>query len=193
MCDAQNVTTSGFHIPVPHITSEVMIDGVLSKGEWQTAKLINVPGVANLYFQESAEFLYIAIEYTSAPSGMVDLYLSPEKGEIHDFHASAKLGERTLRENSDSGWVWWNNNGWIANVSRVDLFEQRTFMPTRVREYQIRRTRFPSSTWRVRFELTTMSTKNETQPVTVFPQNTTGRSTAGWLELNLAGSKDHSK
>src|SRR5258708_35116170 len=84
-----------FHILVPHTASAVMIDGVLSKDEWQDAKRVEIPDVATFYFQQSAESVYIAVEYTKQPSGIVDLYL----GEIYDFHASAKLGERKLHAN----------------------------------------------------------------------------------------------
>ncbi len=174
-----------FHILVPHAASAVMIDGVLSKEEWQDAKRVEVPDVATLYFQQSDEFVYIAVEYTKPPSGIVDLYLSPAEGEIYDLHASAKLGERKLREDRYSDWAWWNNRDWTANVSRVDSFEKRTFLPAPVREYQIRRSRFPFVSWRLRFELTAMTANSQTQAITIFPQSTTDKSTAGWLVLDL--------
>lgn len=178
-------TASDLRVRVPHSASAVMIDGVLSTNEWQNAARVEVPGVANLYFQQSTEFVYIAVEYTSGPSGIVDLYLSPTEGEIYDLHASAKLGERQLHLNAYSDWAWWNNRDWIANVSRVESFEKRTFLPAPVHEYQIRRARFPSVTWRLRFELTTMTANSEVQAITIFPQATTDKSTAGWLVLDL--------
>jgi hypothetical protein len=46
-----------------------------------------------LYFQQSAAFVYIAVKYTTSPSGTVDLYLASGEGEICDLHASAKLGD----------------------------------------------------------------------------------------------------
>ena len=173
------------HIHVPHTPSAVMIDGVLSKGEWQKAARVDVPGIAELYFQRSPEFVYIAVEYTHAPSGIVDLYLSPAEGEIYNLHASAKLGERQMRNGSFPDWIWWNNRDWVANVSRVDSFEKHTFLPAPVREYQIRLARFTSVAWRMRFELTAMGANNEMGAVTVFPQGTATNSTAGWLVLDL--------
>jgi len=83
--------SSDFRIRVPHTASAVMIDGVLSKDEWQNAERVEVRGIATLYFQRSAEFVYIAVEYTEQPSGIVDLYLSPAEGEIYDLHASANI------------------------------------------------------------------------------------------------------
>jgi len=173
------------HIRVPQTSCAVMVDGLFSEGEWQQAVTVDVPGSAKLYFQRSADFVYIAVQYTNSPSGIVDLYLSPQEGEIFDLHASAKLGERRLRGKTFPEWSWWNNRGWTANISHVDSFEKRTFLPAPIREYQIRSTRFSSSTWRVRFELTAMGANNETQATAIFPQGTTDDSTAGWLQLNL--------
>jgi len=180
-----DATASDLRILVLHVASAVMIDGVLSKNEWQSAKRVEVPGVATLYFQQSDECVYIAVEYTSSPSGIVDLYVSPAEGQVYDLHASAKLGERKLRVNTYSDWTWWNNRDWTANVSRVNSFEKRTFLPTRIREYQIRRVRFPSVTWRLRFELTGMKANNETQEITIYPEGTSDKSTAGWLVLDF--------
>lgn len=176
---------TGRNIKVPQNSPGVMIDGVLSEGEWQDAAHVEVPNTADLYFQESSEFVYIAVKYTNSPSGIVDLYLSPQGLEVYDLHASAKLGERQLQGKKYSDWTWWNNHGWTANISRVDSFDKRTFLPTQVREYQIQRSRFGSHAWRLRFELTAMKANNDTQSVTVFPPGTTDTSTAGWLVLTL--------
>jgi hypothetical protein len=173
------------HIRVPQTSSAVMIDGVFSEGEWQHAASVDVPGIARLYFQRSADFVYIAVQYTKSPSGMVDLYVSPREGEIFDLHASAKLGERQLRSHAFPDWSWWNNRDWTANISHVDSFEKPTFLPTPIREYQIRYSRFGSNAWRVRFELTAMGVNNEIQAHAIFPQETAENSTTRWLQLNL--------
>jgi hypothetical protein len=163
----------------------MMIDGSLSPGEWTDSRQIDLPGVGSLRVQQVGDFVYIAVEYSSAPSGIVDLYLSPKEGEIYDLHASAKLGERQLRGNSFPEWSWWNNRDWIANISRPDSFENRTFLPTPVREFQIRRSRFGSAVWRVRFELAAMGRTNQILSTSIFPAETSDRSSAGWLQLDL--------
>jgi hypothetical protein len=175
----------GLHVKAPRTSSSVMIDGRLSAGEWRQASRISVPGVAELYFQQAGDFVYIAVRYTDAPSGMVDLYLSSKEGEIYDLHASAKLGERQLHGTAFPDWEWWNNRDWIANVSRADSFEKRTFLPTPVREFQIRRSRFSSTPWHLRFDLTAMARTNETLSTAIFPAGTADRSTQGWLQLDL--------
>ena len=181
----QAVGPNDLHIRVPQTSSAVMIDGVFSQREWQHAVSVDVPGTAKLYFQRSADFVYIAVQYTNSPSGIVDLYVSPREGEVFDLHASAKLGERQLRGNTFPDWNWWNNRDWTANISHVDSFEKRTFLPAPICEYQIRYSRFGSSVWRARFELTAMGANNETQAQAVFPRGTASNSTTGWLQLNL--------
>jgi hypothetical protein len=172
-------------IRAPRVSSEVMIDGVLAEAEWQNSDRVEVPGIAELYFQRSSDLLYVAVKYTKTPSGIVDLYLSSRDGEIYDLHASAKLGERQLQANTFSAWSWWNNHDWTANVSRVDSFEKRTFLRAPIREYQIHLARFPSSAWRLRFELTATGAKNQTLSRAVFPSGTTDKSTIGWLRLDV--------
>src|SRR5260370_17183591 len=81
-----DATASDLRILVLHVASAVMIDGVLSKNEWQSAKRVEVPGVATLYFQQSDECVYIAVEYTNSPSSIIDLYLSPPTRHVYDLH-----------------------------------------------------------------------------------------------------------
>lgn len=161
-----------------------MVDGVFSKGEWDGAARLSLRN-AQLYVQQSSEFVYLAIEYARGSSGIVDLYLSPRPGEIYDLHASAKLGERRLQSAGFPDWIWWNNRDWTANVSRVDSFEKRSFLATPIREFQIRRSRFPGNSWRIRLQLTMMDATNNTQSITVFPANSTERNVSDWLRLDL--------
>jgi hypothetical protein len=186
----QLAATRDLFIQVPQSRTAVMVDGFFSEGEWKSAARIEVPNVAELYFQESSEFVYIAVRYKNAPSGIVDLYLSPGDGQIYDLHASAKLGERQLHGTTFSEWQWWNNHEWIANTSRVDSFDKRSFLPSPIREYQIRRSRFASDTWRLRFELTTMTTNNATQPVAIFPSASGAGRNGGEVRAG-AGDREH--
>ena len=162
-----------------------MIDGKLSPEEWKDAARIEVPAIANLYFKQVDGFVYISVEYTGSPSGIVDLYLAPGDGHIYDLHASAKLGERELQNGAWPDWTWWNNRDWVANVSRVDSWEKRTFLPESIREYQIRCSRFPGKHWRLRFELTSMTSSNQTGSISIFPPGTKESDPTGWLELDL--------
>jgi hypothetical protein len=71
----------------------------------------------------------------------------------------------------------------MANVSRVDSFEKRTFLPTKVREFQIRRSRFRGAEWKVMVEFLTPA---EPQwKVTPYPAGCSSTNTKGWLVLRL--------
>jgi hypothetical protein len=172
-------------VRAPRSSTIVMVDGKLSATEWKDAARVEVPEVATLYFKQAGGFVYIAVEYIKSPSGIVDLYLSPGDGHVYDLHASAKLGERELQQGKWPDWVWWNNRDWAANVSRVDSWDKRTFLPEPVREYQILRSRFPAKKWLLRFELTTITSSNENTSSVVFPPRTRDHDPTGWLELAL--------
>ena len=172
-------------IAAPPSETVVMVDGKISANEWRDATHVEVPGVADIMFKRAAGFVYIAVDYKNNASGIVDLYLAPGDGSVQDLHASAKLGERTLHGGAWPDWTWWNNRDWVANVSRVDSWEKRTFLPESVREYQIRRTRFPSKQWRLRFELTTMSDTGAVTHTTVFPEKTSDKDLVQWLILRV--------
>jgi hypothetical protein len=171
-------------VVVPQSPQVAMIDGKLSSREWEDAARIEVPGVARVYLKQAGGYVFLAVEYTAAPSGIVDLYLFPGDGQIYDLHASAKLGERTLHGQTWPEWTWWTNRDWVANVSRVNSWEERSFLPEPVREYQILRSRFPAERWRIRLELTPMKGK-EAQTATIFPDKSTDKDARNWLVLDL--------
>lgn len=161
----------------------VMIDGRLEKDEWADATVVDFPGLARLYGKKSTEYVWLAIEFTGAETGALDLYLAPGDGGIYDLHASAKLGERKLIGGKWPDWTWWNNTGWVANVSRVESFEKPSFLPANVREYQIQRSRFPAKEWKVRFEFLTPAEPD--WKTTPYPPGTTNTDPKGWLVLQL--------
>jgi len=173
---------------VQHLTAPrggpVMIDGRISAGEWRDASSL-VLGRARIWVKQTSDFVCIAVEFPPDTHGFADLIISPVSGQIIDLHASAKLGERTLGKQGWSGWNWWNNDGWTANVSRVDSFEQRTFLPETAREYQIRRSRFPGKNWRMMVELS-LEQKDGSYHAIALPANATEADPSGWIELTFS-------
>jgi hypothetical protein len=162
----------------------VMVDGKISSGEWDDAKRIDMPDGARLHFKQGDTYIYLCIELARGDSGFVDLYLSPGNTRVYDLHASAKLGQRVLTEGQWAEWSnWWNNKGWVANVSRVDSFDEKRFLPENVREFQIDRTSFPGREWRIMIEI---SLANGEKYTTIqFPANSDKVHTDRWLSLKL--------
>jgi hypothetical protein len=87
--------------------------------------------------KSSGEFVHVGVRFPEGRSGFTGLYVAAQGGGIYDLHASAKLGERQLQSGK---WPecsnWWNNRGRVANVSQMESFENRTFLPASVRESQ---------------------------------------------------------
>src|SRR5262249_6311121 len=156
-----------------------LLDGHVEKSEWNDAAVISLDDFARVYVKQSGEFVWLALELLKDKNGTLDLYLSTEDGAIYDLHCSAKLGERRLTASSwPQEWSWWNNRDWIANGSRFDSWERRRFLDEPSREFQIRKSRFPGTRWKLMFDVMTPS---EAQwKTTRFPHNTSNTDSTNW-------------
>ncbi len=166
-----------------------MIDGKLTPGEWDDAAQFLLGNLARVYVQQSHDYVWLAVECLTCDMFALDFYVQPADGSLYDLHSSAKIGERKFQGNSwPEPWTWWNNEGWTANWSRVDSFEQRTFMPQRFREYQISRQRFAGETWRVMFELQLPAEPN--WQTFAFPEGARNNSSQHWMSFQLHKGED---
>jgi hypothetical protein len=163
----------------------VMLDGKIESGEWSDATEVQMPNNGKLYLKRSNEFLYVAVQLPASRSGFTDLYLASEDGAIDDLHASAKLGERRLENGKWPEWTnWWNNQDWVANVSRVESFQKRTFLPATVREYQIRSSHFRGSRLCLRLEMSLESRGGKYELVR-FPASASDSDLQNWLRVDF--------
>jgi hypothetical protein len=110
-----------------------LADGRLEPGEWTDARELAAAPDARLYLKHDDQFL----------------------AEYLNLHASAKLGERRGRGGAWPEWVWWNNEGWAANLTRAESFEARRFLPDTVKEFQIRLRRLPGREFALSLDLET--------------------------------------
>lgn len=163
----------------------VMVDGNIEPGEWSDAAEVKMPNDARLYLKVAGEFVYVAVQFPASGSGFTDLYIAPAGGSLYDLHASAKLGERQLHNHQWPEWNnWWNNQGWVANVSRVDSFEKRTFLTANAREYQIKRARFPGREWRLMLDMS-LESKEGRYTVVRFPTSASDSNPEKWLRVQI--------
>ena len=170
------------HVPTG---KPVMVDGKIWPGEWSDAAEAEVPGGARLYIKTSGDFVYVAVQFPAGRSGFTDIYITSEDGGIYDLHASAKLGERRLDGGKWPEWSnWWNNRGWVANVSQVDSFEKRTFVPAGVREYQIERSRFVGREGRLMLDMS-MESQGGKYTVVRFPASASDSNREKWLRVQF--------
>lgn len=170
------------HVPTG---KPAMVDGKIGPEEWSDAAEAEMPGGGRLYIKTSGDFVYMAVQFPAGRSGFTDIYIAPEDGAIHDLHASAKLGERQFEGGKWPEWSrWWNNRGWVANVSQVESFEKRTFVPAGVREYQIERSRFVGRKWRLMVGIS-MESQDGKYTVVRFPVQASDSNPEKWLRVHF--------
>lgn len=166
----------------------VMIDGKYDAAAWRDAAAVDMGQGAAMHIKTTGAFVLIAIALPDSETGFTDLYLAPGDGTLLDLHASAKLGER---QRQPGGWpefeTWWNNDRWVANVSRVDSFEKRTFLPQHVREYQILRSRFPAREWKLAVDMSIFV--NGEYHVVRYPRTATDSTTDAWVTIRFATAR----
>ena len=162
----------------------VMVDGKVSPGEWTDASRMEMPQGAHLYLKQADGYVYLCVELPAGESGFVDLYLSPGDTRIYDLHASAKLGQRLVSDGPPTEWKnWWNNEGWVANVSRVDSFDQKRFLPENVREFQLDSSSFSGQEWRIMVEVSLA--RGEEYTTFRFPEKADKSRPEGWIPIRL--------
>lgn len=179
----------------------VLTDGVFSPGEWDDALRIQIRPDLQLLLKKSADFVFIGFKYTPFTLSVVDLFISPDGQAVHHLHVSAQLGERLLAGPSvaggDTEFVWGDTHDWYANEIRWDAgkvqaltkagkgageAQQAALYHYDGFEFQIRRSKFPSDEWFVRFE--SPMPPDWSAPV-VFPAGTNRETVRGWLKLVL--------
>lgn len=137
--------------------SHVMIDGSYDS-EWSDAAVVVIQDSVRLYFKQTSEFVYIGIQPPAKGynGGWVDLYLADGGNQLHNLHASQKLGERKLIDGEWPDWnLWWTNQlRWVANYSKPIDVEAHGKKSTGYRnddmwEYQIRKDAFDGNSWKI--------------------------------------------
>jgi hypothetical protein len=179
----------------------ILTDGVFSPGEWDDALAIQVRPDLQLLLKKSADFVFIGLRYSPFTLSVVDLFISPDGQAVHHLHVSAQLGERRLACPSAAGdgaeFVWGDTHDWYANEIRWDAgkvqaltkagksageAQQAALYRYDGFEFQIRRLKFASDEWFVRFE--SPMPPDWAAPV-VFPAGTNRETVRGWLKLVL--------
>ena len=175
----------------------VMIDGVFSEGEWDDALMVDASEAVKLYLKQEKGHVFIGVRCIRLITPIVNLYIQPTGDEIYKLHTSAQIGEIVLgdSEEEDPPWVWGHNPDWYANEVRWDRglearlvaegvsegeARTRAIFPYDGFEFQIRASKFESSEWRIRIEV-----PSAFEVPFVFPPETEGHSTDGWLILSL--------
>lgn len=115
----------------------MLLDGRIETGEWDDAVAVALSPNDEMRVKRNGEYLLVAVRPSTPLVYGVNLYFTSGQ-QLLNLHASAKLGERVGTFDAWPDWRWWNNTAWVANVTRVDDFEKRTFLRDDAKEFQIR-------------------------------------------------------
>ena len=134
----------------------VLADGRMELGEWADARELAAGLGVRLYLKHDDQYLYLAVVRAESAFFGANLYLGvSQAADYLNLHASAKLGERRGRAGAWPDWTWWNNEGWTANLTRGESFEERRFLPDTAKEFQIRLRRLPGREFALSLDLET--------------------------------------
>jgi hypothetical protein len=83
-------------VVIPRVEARaVKLDGTFSPGEWDGAVRFRISRDIDLYLAADREALRIGLKYAT-PATSVDLFLTSDRREFLDLHASMRLGESRL-------------------------------------------------------------------------------------------------
>lgn len=181
--------------PILHANAAgpILMDGNCDDAAWQRAGVQDIGAGARLRVTASDDFVYICIEGPPESFTNVDLYIL-NGTSVYNLHASAALGERIR---SDDGWPayqWWNHHGWTANWlpylgRRVENGrEVARFAFAAGREFQIARSKFPSSEWRVMVDVHELATDTGMDGEARYPALAREDDPNSWARLVISGA-----
>jgi hypothetical protein len=152
----------------------VLIDGHLDPEEWRDAKAVDGGDSIVVMVKEYRGHVFLAIRCPFNWVAYTDLFVGLENGEFWNLHASSQLGERRIERAALGDTLprarWGFTEGWYANETRFDrdlaqsLVRQEpgrdrarmlldTTYPYDGFEFQLKRSRFPGKSYRLRVEL----------------------------------------
>lgn len=150
-------------IRVPAATSTpVLIDGEMATDEWADAREVVFGDSLRMYVKHRDGHVFLAIRQNTRTPRMMDVFIIPSDGKVHQVHASMSTGERVLEipfNDTVPGWDWNRHPDWTANDAEFDRSKPETlsFSDRLIErdgvEFQLRRTRFGGRQWRVRVEV----------------------------------------
>ncbi|MFC3714037.1 hypothetical protein ACFOMD_15805 [Sphingoaurantiacus capsulatus] len=164
--------------------ASMLMDGHCTDAAWTRAKGHDIGHGANLKIAADADFVWLCVTPPAESYATADLYLVDKAGAIHNLHASAQLGERVKGASGWPDYVWGNNVGWYGNpVAFSGAREGRVqFTPSKGRELQIARSKYPGDRWTLMLEVRALGAANTE---TVFPAGAKEDDTKTWVTVQL--------
>jgi len=200
-CDNNNIKDTGDFVKVPKASVRpVLINGIFAENEWDDAMEIQIGDNNALYLKEKHGHVFLGVKIVPFQLHSIELYISPDEDRIYHFHASAQIGEKLIK--SDSDWEdqqfrWGNSHGWYANEIRWDQFKRDSLLNSGVAdneaftrsmykfegfEFQILESKFETNKWKIRVEI--QGPPDYENPL-IYPSDSERKNRDSWMELKL--------
>lgn len=179
---------------------DILLDGIMSEGEWNDAFKVPLDNNINLFFKENDGFLYIAVNYNENVGMSINLYLSPADTIIYQFHISAQLVENILTpgmpDSLEPEWIMGKTSDWYANEIRWDYKKQKKIMDSlNMSQYEaFLETMFPGNAVEFQFKMSKFNSDSlkmkidgfggpEFKSLLEFPKDTQRKNLENWTTL----------
>jgi len=177
----------------PSPAGPILMDGNCDDAAWQRAGVQDIGAGARLRFAASADFVYVCIEAPPESFANADLYIF-DGTSVYNLHASAQLGERVKSEDGWPDYQWWNHHGWAANWlpyvgRRVENGRDvPRFRFAAGREFQIARSKFAGSEWRLMIDVHELATESGMNGEARYPALAREEDPQTWARLVIPGA-----
>jgi hypothetical protein len=179
----------------------VLIDGVVSEGEWDDAYSVVMDEHVSILFKKYRGHLFIALHYDYIIGPMTELNIAVDDTLIYQFHISAQLGEisyapGTPEESIGAMYRWGDTKDWYANEIRWDAGKRQYLIDSLGKdqnesivesmyfsngiEFQFKLSKFNSDNLKFRVQFFDLG--NWDNPY-IFPENTKVNEIENWTTL----------
>jgi hypothetical protein len=179
----------------------VLIDGIISEGEWDDAYSVVMAENINILFKKYRGHMFIAMHYDNIIGPMTDLNISVDDTLIYQFHISAQLGEivyapGTHEDSLVAMYRYGDTKDWYANEIRWDAGKRQYLMDSLGKtadesivetmyfsngtEFQFKLSKFNSNN--LKFRVKFIDFGNWDNPY-IFPENTKENEIENWTTL----------
>lgn len=179
-------------ITISRVDRVPLLDGRCAADEWHAATLIELQAKASVYLMHDTESLYVCAKGKPEDYTVIDLYIERAKtGSLHNLHASAQLGERTLTGNQWADFEWWQITDWggfwvpYAGEEETEDGTRTRFLKGSGRELRILRRKFEGDAWTMMIRLAAIAHPDDPQAKFVIPQKAVETNKATWARFEF--------
>ena len=179
----------------------VLIDGIISDGEWDDAYSVVMAENINILFKKYRGYLFLALHYEEIMGPSIWLNIAVDDTLIYEFHLGAQLGEivytpGTPEDSLRPMYRWGETKDWYGNEVRWDTRKSQYLIDSlgKTRAVSIAESKYMNNGGEFQFKLSKFNRDNlkfriKIYDITnvdneyIFPENTKVNEIENWTTL----------